>query len=160
MSGGTDCHSQCAHWLRNDRVRNAVQGPAGGQSRPPLRMGCKGCLRGGPMPTSAPTNYCLCISAAAVLIFFAGAAGVRIATASVRTGFAMTGYRRDGIFYAFRPQQFLYFLPEPQGQGSFRPIFCTRRGCFFTVPSPPTLSPVALATRSRLISSSFLMRTE
>ena len=25
---GTDCHSQCAHWLRNDRgfVRGAVQG--------------------------------------------------------------------------------------------------------------------------------------
>ena len=55
------------------------------------------------------------ISTAAVLVLLAGAAGVRIATASVRTGFAMTGYKRDGIFYAFRPQQFLYFLPLPQG---------------------------------------------
>jgi len=25
--------------------------------------------------------------------------------------------------YLLRPQQFLYFLPEPQGQGSLRPIF-------------------------------------
>ena len=27
--GGTDCHSQCAHWLRNDRVFHGVQGKAG-----------------------------------------------------------------------------------------------------------------------------------
>lgn len=26
-------------------------------------------------------------------------------------------------YQAFFPQQFLYFFPEPQGQGSFRPIF-------------------------------------
>ena len=70
------------------------------------------------------------------------------------------GFPQKRRGYALRPQQFLYFFPLPQGHGSFRPIFCTRRGCFFTVPSPPTLSPVALATRSRLISSSFLMRTE
>ena len=58
----------------------------------------------------------------------------------------------SGDFYASRPQQFLYFLPLPQGQGSLRPIFFTLRGCFFTVPSPPTLSDVVLATRSRLTS--------
>lgn len=31
----------------------------------------------------------------------------------------------DGIFrhYKFLPQQFLYFLPDPQGHGSLRPIF-------------------------------------
>ena len=73
---------------------------------------------------------------------------------------AQQDFSGQGKGQAFLPQQFLYFLPLPQGQGSLRPIFCTRRGCFFTVPSPPTLSPVALATRSRLISSSFLMRTE
>ena len=33
------------------------------------------------------------------------------------------------------PQHFLYFLPLPQGQGSLRPTFWTRRGCFLTVPS-------------------------
>ena len=80
--GGTDCHSQCAHWLRNDTVfaRSAVQGRfgrteasaptegnkkpcgAGRRGRRPLRMG----------------------------------RGVRIATASVRTGFAMTHYRQCG----------------------------------------------------------------
>ena len=27
--GGTDCHSQCAHWLRNDRVFHGVRGKAG-----------------------------------------------------------------------------------------------------------------------------------
>ena len=27
--GGTDCHSQCAHWLRNDRVFHEVRGKAG-----------------------------------------------------------------------------------------------------------------------------------
>ena len=27
--GGTDCHSQCAHWLRNDRVFQGVRGKAG-----------------------------------------------------------------------------------------------------------------------------------
>ena len=65
---------------------------------------------------------------------------------------AQQDFSGQGKNQAFLPQQFLYFLPEPQGQGSLRPIFWTRRGCFFTVPSPPTLSPVALATRSRLIS--------
>ena len=28
-TGGTDCHSQCAHWLRNDRVFHGVRGKAG-----------------------------------------------------------------------------------------------------------------------------------
>ena len=27
------------------------------------------------------------------------------------------------VLYAFFPQHFLYFLPEPHGHGSFRPIF-------------------------------------
>ena len=32
INTGTDCHSQCAHWLRNDRVfaKNAVQDKAAG----------------------------------------------------------------------------------------------------------------------------------
>src|SRR5204863_1888554 len=29
--------------------------------------------------------------------------------------------------YPFAPQHFLYFLPEPQGQGSLRPIFAAPR---------------------------------
>ena len=61
---------------------------------------------------------------------------------------------------AYRPQHCFYFLPEPQGHGSLRPIFLTLRGCFFTVPSPPTFSVMPEATRSRLISSSFFTRTE
>ena len=66
-----------------------------------------------------------------------------------------------GSAQALRPQQFLYFLPLPQGQGSFRPILVTFRGCFLgVVPSPPTFSTVALATRSRLTSSSLRRRTE
>ena len=28
-NGGTDCHSQCAHWLRNDMVFHGVRGKAG-----------------------------------------------------------------------------------------------------------------------------------
>ena len=49
------------------------------------------------------------------------------------------------------PQHFLYFLPLPQGQGSLRPTFWPfLTGCFLTVPSLPALSPVTLATRSRL----------
>ena len=31
------------------------------------------------------------------------------------------------ISYAFIPQHFLYFLPEPHGHGSFRPIFFSLR---------------------------------
>ena len=49
------------------------------------------------------------IPAAAVFILFAGAAGVRIDTASVRTGFAMTGYKRDGIFTHFYRSSFYTF---------------------------------------------------
>ena len=52
---------------------------------------------------------------------------------------------------SFIPQHFLYFLPLPQGQGSLRPGFLPfLTGYFFTVPSAPALSPVTLATRSRL----------
>ena len=28
-TGGTDCHSQCAHWLRNDRAFHGVRGKSG-----------------------------------------------------------------------------------------------------------------------------------
>lgn len=28
-----------------------------------------------------------------------------------------------GIFFIYFPQHFLYFFPDPQGQGSFRPTF-------------------------------------
>ena len=55
----TDCHSQCAHWLRNDMVftRGAVQVRAGGQRRPGLRMTRKFVqARFGPMWASAPTK--------------------------------------------------------------------------------------------------------
>ena len=38
--GGTDCHSQCAHWLRNDRVFQGVRGKAG-------RRGYKRCGKTG-----------------------------------------------------------------------------------------------------------------
>ena len=34
--GGTDCHSQCAHWLRNDRFCKGC-GTAGRRGRRPLR---------------------------------------------------------------------------------------------------------------------------
>ena len=57
-----------------------------------------------------------------------------------------------GLFGRYLPQQCLYFFPLPQGQGSLRPIFSTRRGWRLTVPSPPTPSVMPLATRSRLIS--------
>ena len=46
---------------------------------------------------------------------------------------------------------FFHFKPEPQGQGSLRPILTTFfTGCFRTAPSPALLSLVTLATRSRL----------
>ena len=39
-TGEADCHSQCAHWLRNDRELYMGCGTesAGGQRRPPLQM--------------------------------------------------------------------------------------------------------------------------
>ena len=66
--GETDCHSQCAHWLRNDRgfTRGAVRradvgiGPygglqgvqrAGGQRRPPLRKRILRCVGEGLCPS-------------------------------------------------------------------------------------------------------------
>ena len=30
--GGTDCHSQCAHWLRNDRFLQGMRCKAGGRT--------------------------------------------------------------------------------------------------------------------------------
>ena len=32
--GGTDCHSQCAHWLRNDRFYKGCVGRAVGDAGP------------------------------------------------------------------------------------------------------------------------------
>ena len=52
--------------------------------------------------------------------------------------------RRLKEHYSFLPQQFLYFLPLPQGQGSLRPTFLAT----FFVPAGP---PAALAC-SRFVS--------
>jgi len=49
-------------------------------------------------------------------------------------------FRQDPGQTAF-PQHFLYFFPEPQGQGSFRPTLASFRRtvcCFWPSPSPPT----------------------
>ena len=44
-TGDADCHSQCAHWLRNDRgfYKGCGGESAGGQRRPPLRRAYKEC---------------------------------------------------------------------------------------------------------------------
>ena len=63
-------------------------------------------------------------------------------------------------YVRYRPQHCFYFFPLPQGQGSLRPIFCTLRGCFFTLPSPAVVATMPSATRSRLTSASLLMRAE
>ena len=57
-TGEADCHDQFANWSRNDRVftRGAGECPAGGQSRPPLRMRYCGCGGGGTMWASSPTG--------------------------------------------------------------------------------------------------------
>ena len=39
----------------------------------------------------------------------------------IKTLFMMQFNKFIVKYYAFLPQQFLYFLPEPQGQGSLRP---------------------------------------
>ena len=41
--GDADCHSQCAHWLRNDRgfYKGCGTESTGGQRRPPLRKRSK-----------------------------------------------------------------------------------------------------------------------
>ena len=41
-TGVTDCHSQCAHWLRNDREFYMECGTAGRCGQRPLRMGLQG----------------------------------------------------------------------------------------------------------------------
>ena len=47
--GGTDCHSQCTHWLRNDIVfaKSTIQSRAGRPGGRPLRMHNKGCGKTG-----------------------------------------------------------------------------------------------------------------
>ena len=62
------------------------------------------------------------------------------------------------IFYLFTaPQHFLYFLPLPQGQGSFGPIFAPLRTVRpYSLPSDAPLVEVISATFVRLVSSSFL----
>ena len=62
--GGTDCHSQCAHWLRNDRFLHGVRYKAGsgGQRRPPLRTGNKkpcGAGRRGRRPLRKRILWCV-----------------------------------------------------------------------------------------------------
>src|SRR5699024_8997612 len=52
---------------------------------------------------------------------------------------------------SFRPQQFLYFLPLPQGQGSLRPTFWeadTLRGCRGWSPARCASTGLACSTRS------------
>jgi len=68
---GTDCHSQCAHWLRNDKSCSADK-----------KLSFRGAERRG-NPHSYPPFH----------------SGERIATASVRTGFAMTyhGVQPKGV---------------------------------------------------------------
>ena len=53
-TGDADCHSQCAHWLRNDTLQ--VVRRAGRCRHRPLRMGCRG---GRPCPPS-PDNATPC----------------------------------------------------------------------------------------------------
>src|SRR5262249_20577806 len=54
-------------------------------------------------------------------------------------------------YHAFAPQHFLYFFPEPQGQGSFRPTLAWPRTtcCGALLPLPPAM---------RACSSSFFLR--
>ena len=59
-------------------------------------------------------------------------------------------------FYCFltSPQQFLYFFPLPQGQGSLGLAFSfLRTGCFLSVPSVEPLVAVIFAVCSRFVSS-------
>ena len=58
-SGRTECHSQCAHWLRNDMVftRGAVQVRAGRCGHRPLRKRNKRC-NGRATARVAPTEGC------------------------------------------------------------------------------------------------------
>src|SRR6185369_11256158 len=64
---------------------------------------------------------------------------------------------RLGLRHVNLPWQCLYFLPEPQGQGSLRPTFSVWRTlgcCFFFVAasasasSPPPLPPPLLSSTS------------
>ena len=51
--------------------------------------------------------------------------------------------------YAFTPQHFLYFFPDPQGHGSFRPILTPSR--FYVVFPALLMSPRERVTRLGLI---------
>src|SRR5690606_23102201 len=53
------------------------------------------------------------------------------------------------------PQHFLYFLPDPQGQGSFRPTFAVVITCFTLLPDAPPEPAIEISASSR----SFLRRT-
>ena len=57
-TGVTDCHDQCAHWSRNDRLQGM---PWAGRCRyRPLRVRCKKCLRRddvGSEPSAAGGRY-------------------------------------------------------------------------------------------------------
>src|SRR5213075_3349998 len=48
--------------------------------------------------------------------------------------------------YATRPQQFLYFLPLPQGHGSLRPTFGIERRTGRSIDTSPAPSPSPAAT--------------
>ena len=55
-TGDADCHSQCAHWLRNDRELYMGCGTesAGGQRRPPLRRVTRSAVGRGDVVGSGP----------------------------------------------------------------------------------------------------------
>ena len=127
----TDCHSQCAHWLRNDSFLQGMRyggrtetsaptegykgcgaSPGGRPRGSPLRtawwlirradvgIGPYGCMQGvrkkNPPVTALPCQPPLGKGTEGT--------GVRIATASVRTGFAMTHCMKCGTSLGGRPQ--------------------------------------------------------
>src|SRR5437899_12830839 len=57
------------------------------------------------------------------------------------------------LSYAVTPQHFLYFLPEPHGQGSLRPIFAAPRTTCWG------LLPLVAPARRACSSSRFLRRS-
>src|SRR5215472_3594874 len=49
--------------------------------------------------------------------------------------------RSATVYYATRPQQFLYFFPLPQGHGSLRPTFGIERRIGKSIDTSPAPSP-------------------
>ena len=55
---GTDCHSQCAHWLRNDTLQGVRR--AGRRGRRPLRGVTRGAMGGRPQGSPLRKRYMGC----------------------------------------------------------------------------------------------------